>query len=41
MRPWKRRLLWAAVLLGFSILAIPATLAQAWSAVRTRFDSES
>ena len=33
-RRWKRRALWAAVLLGVLLLAIPATLAQAAAAIR-------
>jgi hypothetical protein len=32
-RRWKRRLLWAAVLFGVLLLALPATVAQAASAV--------
>jgi hypothetical protein len=32
-RRWRRRLLWAAVLLGVLLLAIPATVAQATAAV--------
>jgi hypothetical protein len=32
-RRWKRRLLWAAVLFGVLLLAIPATVAQATSAL--------
>jgi hypothetical protein len=32
-RRWKRRLLWAAVLFGVLLLAIPATVAQATAAV--------
>jgi hypothetical protein len=35
-RRWKRRLLWAAVLLGVLLLAIPATVAQAAAALRER-----
>jgi hypothetical protein len=35
-RRWKRRLLWAAVLLGVLLLAIPATVAQAADALRRR-----
>jgi hypothetical protein len=33
-RRWKLRLLWAAVLLGLLLLAIPATVAQGIAAVR-------
>jgi hypothetical protein len=33
-RRWKRRLLWAAVLSGVLLLAIPATVADATVAVR-------
>ena len=33
-RRWKRRLLWAAVLLGVLLLAIPATVVQAMAALR-------
>jgi hypothetical protein len=32
-RRWKRRLLWAAVLTGLLLLAIPATVAQAMGAL--------
>jgi hypothetical protein len=35
-RRWKRRLLWAALLLGVALLAIPATVAQATAAVELR-----
>ncbi len=38
-RRWKRRLLWAAVLFGVLLLAIPATLAQATTAVRRQLVS--
>ncbi len=34
-RRWKRRLLWAAVLFGVLLLAIPATVAQATAAVES------
>jgi allene oxide cyclase len=33
LRRWKRRLFWAAVLVGLALLAIPATVAQAAAAV--------
>jgi hypothetical protein len=33
-RRWKRRLLWAAVFLGVLVLAIPATVTQATTALR-------
>ncbi len=36
-RRWKRRMLWAAVLLGVLLLAIPATVAQAATALRRQF----
>jgi hypothetical protein len=35
-RRWKRRLVWAAVLLGVLLLAVPATLAQAAASLRLR-----
>jgi hypothetical protein len=35
-RRWKRRLLWAAVLFGVLLLAIPATVAQATAALRLK-----
>jgi hypothetical protein len=35
-RRWKRRLVWAAVLFGVLLLAIPATVAQANAALRSR-----
>jgi hypothetical protein len=40
-RRWKRRLLWAGVLLGVLLLAIPATVAQATAALRARLDRSS
>jgi len=33
-RRWKRRLLWAAVILGLLLLAIPATVGQGMAAIR-------
>jgi hypothetical protein len=33
-RRWKRRLLWAALILGLLLLAIPATVGQGIAAVR-------
>jgi hypothetical protein len=33
-RRWKRRLLWAAVLFGVLLLAVPATVSQASAALR-------
>jgi hypothetical protein len=35
-RRWKLRLLWAAVLFGVLLLAIPATVAQTTAAIRVR-----
>ena len=35
-RRWKRRLVWAAVLLGVLLLALPATVAQATTAIRPK-----
>jgi hypothetical protein len=37
-RRWKRRLLWAAVLLGVLLLAIPATLVQLNDALEAKLD---
>ena len=39
-RRWKRRLLWAAVLFGVLLLAIPATVAQATAAVEAAYGEE-
>jgi hypothetical protein len=36
LRRWKRRLFWAAVLVGLALLAIPATVAQTAAALDAR-----
>ena len=35
-RRWKRRLIWAAVILGLLLLAIPATVGQGLAAIRPK-----
>ena len=40
-RRWKRRLVWAALLVGVALLAIPAAVAQATAALTAQLERRS